>query len=123
MGRGAASLFLALNAAPNVRLAPSDSPLGSCRRNLNAPLTRPANRSAADRSTLALTFVGREEMKPVACERCGTVLRAAQGIHRAGEPMIHRDELGPYIQCPHCGRANRYLSAARLAETPENPSA
>jgi hypothetical protein len=62
-------------------------------------------------------------MQPVLCERCATTLRETPGIHRAGEPMIYRDELGPYLRCPLCGYANRNLSAARLAETPEKPPA
>jgi len=60
-------------------------------------------------------------MTPVQCTRCGAVLRAMPGLHRPGEPAIHRDEVGPFIRCPLCGHANRDLSDARLAERPDGP--
>ena len=58
-------------------------------------------------------------MVPVYCETCGTTLRQTPGIHRANEPFLETDEIGPLIRCPKCGGVNRSLSPNRLAEKPE----
>jgi hypothetical protein len=57
-------------------------------------------------------------VSPIYCKRCGATLRALAGMHQAGEPPTHQDEIGPFVRCPCCGDANRDVGDGRLSQQP-----